>query len=103
MKVYESKTEIAAREAFDREITRHEMKVVRDDGLYRHLRFKRPDTGMYYFDLITWPWHLCITGDASDGLVFSRTEDMFTFFGSSPDYRINPKYWAEKLQIPGRS
>lgn len=100
-----SKTEIAAREAFDREIAQHEMQVIRDDGLYRHLRFKRPDTGIYWFDLLTWPGHLCITGDASDGLVFARTEDMFAFFhgNSSADYRINPKYWAEKLQIPGRS
>jgi hypothetical protein len=100
--VNESKTETAARKAFEQEIAAHELKVIRDDGLYRHLRFRRPDTGMYGFDLLTWPGHLCITGDASDALVFARTEDMFTFF-RSPDYRINPKYWAEKLQIPGRS
>jgi hypothetical protein len=26
---------------------------VREDGLYRHLKFRRPDTGLYWFDLIT--------------------------------------------------
>ena len=98
----EPATERREREEFERQIATHEMTVIRDDGLHRHLRFKRPDTGMYYFDLLTWPGHLCISGDASDALVFSRIEDMFKFFASEHGHRINPQYWAEKLLIPGR-
>lgn len=26
----------------------HQMTVLHDDGLYRHLRFKAPTTGMYW-------------------------------------------------------
>lgn len=30
-------------EEFSKEIARHELTVLRDDGLYRHLRCRRPD------------------------------------------------------------
>lgn len=71
----------------------HQLTVLHDDGLYRHLRFKRPDTGMYWFDLITWPGVLTISSDMGH-YMFSRTKDMFEFFTAS-DY-INPGYWQEK-------
>lgn len=62
---------------------------------------------MYYFDLVTWPGHLAISGDCGSFL-FSRTSDMFEFFGPSgarggfDDARwgINPGYWSEKLEAP---
>jgi hypothetical protein len=97
------KVEQDAAAAFERDVAEHRMLVIRDEGVHRHLRFQRPDTGMYYFDLITWPGHLLINGDLSDSLVFSRIEDMFDFFVSDHGYRINPQYWAEKLRIPGRA
>lgn len=71
----------------------HQLAVLHDDGLYRHLRFKRPGTGMYWFDLITWPGVLTLSSDMGH-YVFSRTRDMFEFFTAS-DY-INPGYWQEK-------
>ncbi len=83
----------------------HELTVVRDDGVNRHLRFKRPGTGCYHFDLITWPGHLCITGDCGT-YVFQRVEDMFKFFrmtesdlSRNPEKKlnINTGYWAEKV------
>lgn len=77
---------------------KHVMDVIRDDGLYRHLRFKQPGSTFYYHDLITWPGYLAIVGDAGDYL-FSRTRDMFEFFASDSG-RINPHYWGEKLQGP---
>lgn len=62
----------------------HEMHVLHDDGLYRHIRFKRPGTLMYHFDLITWPGVLAVNGDMGS-YMFSRVTDMFTFFtGSLP-------------------
>ena len=80
---------------FKAETADHEMTVLHADGLYRHLRFRAPDTGFYWFDLITWPGKLAFVGDGT-GLTFARVEDMFTFF-RNPQYGINPVYWSEKL------
>jgi hypothetical protein len=72
----------------------HELKILHDDGLYRHILMAKPGTGMYRYELITWPGHLSVGGDM-DHYVFSRVEDMFTFFRGR---EINPHYWAEKVQ-----
>lgn len=100
----ESKTEIAAREDFARHIVGAEMRVIKDEGLHRHLHFRLPSHHTW-FDLLTWPGQLCITGDMPEALVFARTQDMFEFFhgNSTPSHPINPQYWAEKLLIPGRA
>lgn len=75
----------------------HQMTVLHDDGLYRHLRFRRPAPGSssYWFDLITWPGHLTVDGDCGT-YTFARTEDMFQFFRR--DHGINPGYWSEKIR-----
>jgi hypothetical protein len=88
-------SEIAER--FQRETAEHEMTVLHDDGLYRHLRFQKPGTSLYWFELATWPGKLAFTGDMN-GYVFSRAEDMFSFFRqSSWQGGINASYWAEKV------
>lgn len=92
-----------------KDLGRHEMTVIRDDGVHRHIRFKRPDSGTYWFDLITWPGTLCIDGDCGT-YVFRRLEDMFQFFRTDREYAlrtgcqlaINPGYWGEKLQSISR-
>lgn len=87
-------------QSFLKDVASHEMTVLSDDGVRRHIRFRRPDSGTYRFDLITWPGALCYTGDMGT-YVFSRLEDMFQFFRT--DRReggalgINPGYWSEKL------
>jgi len=86
------------RERFEGETAEHQMTVLRDDGLYRHLRFQKPGTWTYGFDLVTWPGYLAIVGDCGD-YVFSRVRDMVEFF-EADNGRINPQYWAEKLQAP---
>lgn len=96
-------TATLAAEAFARDAADHELTVLHDDGLYRHLRFvrmvtekdgSRKPTSFYWFDLITWPGCLAINGDM-EGYTFSRVTDMFEFFrGHEP----NPQYWAEKLR-----
>lgn len=91
-----SQTQI--REWFERDTADHVMTVIRDDGLYRHIRFARPGTRMYQYDLVTWPGYLAIVGDAGD-FVFSRIRDMIEFFATDGG-RINPHYWAQKLQGP---
>lgn len=71
----------------------HLMTVLHDDGLYRHVRFKAPGTGFYWFELVTWPGYLSITGDMG-AFTFTRSRDMFEFFRAGLD--INPGYWGEK-------
>lgn len=88
--------EAAVKARFEEEVADHVMEIVRDDGLYRHIRFQKPGTTFYYFDLVTWPGYLAIVGDAGDYLL-SRIRDMFDFFDSESG-RINPHYWAQKLQ-----
>ena len=78
---------------FHKDIKDHVLTVKHDDGVYRHLRFSKPNTNIYWFDLITWPGHLAVTGDMGT-YVFARVEDMFNFFHEP--YSLG--YWAEKLQ-----
>lgn len=74
----------------------HQMQILHDDGLYRHLRFAKPNTSMGWFSIITSPGQLTIWGDMGC-YVFARIPDMFDFFSPQTGY-INPGYWAEKLQ-----
>lgn len=85
---------------FEKTVASHVMEIHRDDGLYRHIRFRKPGTMAYHFNLITWPGYLCYCGDMGT-YVFERLEDMFQFFRSRHDddrLRVNHDYWAEKLQ-----
>jgi hypothetical protein len=80
----------------------HEMNVLLNNGLYRHIRFKDPETIDYYFDLVTWPGHLVICGDIGT-YHFSRARDMFEFFRDGErDFNhkhvIEECYWSGKLQ-----
>jgi hypothetical protein len=99
-------------ERFAQDTANHEMTVLRDDGLYRHVRFqrvtinektgKRERSSFYWFDLITWPGCLAIRGDM-DSYLFARDDDMFAFFRMHhTNDGINPGYWAEKIQGPAK-
>jgi len=86
------------KETFLEAVKDHQIKIIKDDGLYRHIRFINPKDCAYYFDLITWPMHLAITGDMGSS-TFCRVEDMFTFFRrDDDDLIINVGYWTEKMQ-----
>ena len=91
-------------ERFERDVKDHIMEIVKDEDNYRHIRFRRKDSITYWFDLITWPGYLCITGDCGT-FVFARVSDMFTFFrddsGKDKLY-INPGYWGEKVRAMDR-
>lgn len=83
---------------FLRNTDKHEMTVLKEDGLYRHLRFREPGTAMYGYDVITWPGYVTLVGDIADGFTFSRETDMFGFIDhGQPAGHINVSYWAEKL------
>lgn len=92
--------------SFLKDVQHHQMTVIRDDGVHRHIRFGKPGTGCMHFQLITWPGYLCYTGDMGT-YVFRRLEDMFEFFRHRPrdDGRlyINESYWAEKLEATDKN
>lgn len=96
-----SNDQICSAERFLKDVESHELIVLHDDGVYRHIRFKKPGTNCMHFDLVTWPGYLAYSGDMGC-YVFSRLDDMFVFFRTdrkhSPDgLRINLGYWSEKL------
>lgn len=88
------RTRTPSESQFLRETKDHELFVHTDDGLNRHLTFKKPNTSNRYFHITTWAGHLCISGDMGC-FVFARLPDMFEFFRGES---INLSYWAEKLQ-----
>lgn len=89
---------------FLQSVARHMMAVVLDTPLHRHLHFTAPDTGVAAFDIVTWPGHLCITGDMGT-FTFARVKDMFTLFRQDPEQAlvdgqtliIHPAPWSDKL------
>ena len=92
--------------SFLKDVAKHEMVIVRADGVNRHVRFAQPGTYNMHFDLITWRGYLCYTGDMGT-YVFKRLDDMFHFFRTDREHlhlrdgktlAINPSYWGEKLQ-----
>jgi hypothetical protein len=98
-------TNLCSEERFLKDIKNHTMEIIRDEKLYRHISFTRNGSSVYRFDLITWPGHLCITGDCGT-YVFRRLTDMFEFFraeGSRTTKKlaIKPYYWGEKLESIG--
>lgn len=84
-------------DVFTRDVAKHELTVLRDEGLYRHLRFRKPGTSCMGFDLLTWPGHLCYTGDMGT-YVFQRLDDMLQFFRQGERRSIDFRYWAEKVE-----
>jgi len=78
---------------FPNNIKDHKLTIIRDEGLYRHLRFSRPSTCTMRFDIITWPGHLAFVGDVGYW-VFVRSMDMLDFFRGDG---IDPPYWGEKI------
>ena len=86
-------------EHFDGDIKDHTMVVVHDDGVHRHLEFRKNGSSIMMFGIVTWPGHLAYYGDMGS-YTFRRLTDMFEFF-SGP--RINPSYWGEKLEAVDKS
>lgn len=85
---------------FNDDTKNHVMTCIKTDGLHRHYRFAEPNNSCYWFDIITTPGYLFMTGDMGTW-TFSRIADMIKFFNKD---KPNYGYWAEKLQIgPCRS
>jgi hypothetical protein len=82
-------------ERFENDVAEHTVSVLRDDGLYRHLRCCRGDSYTYGFDVVTWPGYLCYSGDMGC-FVFTRLPDMFGFFRGRRTAMVDRGYLAEK-------
>lgn len=81
----------------------HGIKILHDDGLYRHIRCENKDTNEawnQWFDVVTYPNYIVFSGDMGE-YIFSRVEDMFRFFRHDK-LEINPGYWGEKLRAADR-
>lgn len=88
-----------ALEMYRQDTADHELTVLRDEGIYRHLKMRSATRGSFYwFEIVTWPGCLTINGDMGT-YTFSRVDDMFRFFRAD-DGRINPYYWGQKLRGP---
>jgi hypothetical protein len=83
-------------ERFSKDIENHELTINLDQGLFRDLTIKRPNTSSYYYNITTRPGLLMISGDMGC-YVFERLSDMFKFFRGESD-EINPCYWSEKIE-----
>ena len=94
---------------FLKDVSGHRMEILRDDGIERRIRFKRPETQNMSFDLTTWPGYLAYTGDMGC-YVFTRLPDMFEFFRTDRTHGeldgrklyINLGYWGEKVVAADR-
>ena len=89
------------KERFLKDVESHSITFNNDSDGFRHIRFRNPDDSAYFFDLVTWPMHLCVSGDMGT-YVFKRTMDMFDFFRNK-DLSINPEYWSEKAESIDRN
>lgn len=78
-------------------VANHQMKVIRDSGIYRHIHFSSPDDMNKHFDLITYPDHLVYSGDMGC-YVFKRSNDMFRWFYKDELGCPDVSYREEKLQ-----
>jgi hypothetical protein len=86
---------------FAAETEHHEMKVLRRDGVYRHLRFMNPGDSAYWFEIHTGPRFLLFRGDGESYVFSNGGTDMFSFFrhGVYKDGSLHPDpgYWTKKL------
>jgi hypothetical protein len=93
-----NRTNPITEERFLQLVREHQLTIIREDGLYRHLRVGKPGTSCESWHIHTWPGYLAMVGDMGDW-VFQRTDDMLCFFRHKGDgIQVNPVYWAEKLQ-----
>lgn len=93
------------KERFAAESVDGKLTVRRDDGLYRHLEVEMPKSSAYWFEVMTWPGALAITGHTGSH-IFRRDDDMIAFFRQcmvphGPAWDVDTRFWAEKVQPRG--
>lgn len=88
------------KETFAKDVAEHQLSILLDDGVYRHIRCAKPETGNRHFEIVTFPGYLVYVGDMG-AYTFWRIKDMFEFFRRD-DNGINPGYWSEKVEARDR-
>jgi hypothetical protein len=89
------------RERFDQESADGTVKVLRDEGLYRHLECEHPKSSAHWFEVVTWPGALALRGHTGS-YVFTRDDDMLDFFRTTTaGGRLDPMYLGEKIAPSG--
>src|SRR5690606_38199377 len=77
----------------------HQLEVIREDGVYRHLSYREPQTSVYAVEVVTWPYHLALSGDMGSRMFRHYSEhDMLRLF-YRPEGSISPDYWAKKQAV----
>lgn len=90
-----------SKQDFDKSVSEHEMTVLHNAGIYRHLRFKKPNSNNQYFDITTFPNHLVISGDMGDFTWRTWCKDADIFNGFSPNRLLagkNKEFSSEALR-----
>ena len=85
---------LGSKEHFENSVKNHELKILHDSGLYRYLIIANPQNNNMYYEVVTYPGHLVISGDMGS-CTFSIIPDMFDFFRTE-NLSINLGYWNEK-------
>jgi predicted nucleic acid-binding Zn-ribbon protein len=97
-----SKPNQVTKETFLKNVAQHELTIVKDDGVHRHIRMSKPNSSDRHYDIVTYPNYLVYSGDMGC-YVFSRLTDMFRFFrNDDADWGVNLFYWEEKIQSADR-
>lgn len=91
-------------EKFLNDVKNNELTIRQNNGVYRHLEFKKPDNSNPYFNITTFPNHLVITAyinGLSYALVLSKRYDMFDYFRDyfrDGNLKVFPELWSEKIK-----
>ena len=88
------------KDRFQNDVKEFTIDIKQDCDGYRHLTCSNNGSSNQRFDIVTYPYHLVISGDMGCA-VFSRIKDMFGFFNNKVEDGINPSYWGEKLESLG--
>ncbi|MEU9774537.1 hypothetical protein [Streptomyces sp. NPDC047968] len=83
------------RQQFAADVATHDLAVLQDVGAHRHLRMARPDTAHLWYELVTWPSGVAVTGTMGSYLftldVSAGQVDMMDLLRSG---EVDPAYWA---------
>lgn len=82
---------------FSQSVVNHKAEVLLDVGFHRHVRCAAPGDSNMWFEVISWPGRLVVSGDMGTYL-FARSVDMFALFRSKVLGAIDCRYVVEKCE-----
>ena len=91
----DNQEDVYSKESFLANYGAHKLEIIKDDGLYRHLKLTIKDDRLRDVEIITYPGGLIVKSNLRGVYTFERTDDMFDFFRDR-DLNINAGYYEEK-------